>query len=115
MSKPKLDIKDAHAGAMHNLISAMSALHMDCLEIENVDEDAFLDEKFYWVKHSREHLDAILPYLDKLFKLQEAIWILLLFSGYEEIDKCNTDSIINVLGNRIRTLRLKNKNEIPGS
>jgi hypothetical protein len=85
MSEPDKNCKDSFYGARSELISAMSSLHMDDeididwspiykyleeeTEEERLEENIpFLDEKYTFAKHAKEHLKQANRYLTQLEK-----------------------------------------------
>jgi hypothetical protein len=74
MSEPDLSNEAPLQGAVHELISGMSALNMQPCPIEPVPEGAvYLSERDYYVKHAMEHFSAAARYLGKENNAQSRI------------------------------------------
>ena len=64
--KPRGNNPDSLRGAVNEVISAISALHMPHEERERGDNPDFLVYTSKWVQHAYEHLQQALQYLDLL-------------------------------------------------
>ena len=64
--KPRENNPDSLRGAVNEVISAISALHMPHEEREQGDNPDYLVHTSKWAHHAHEHLQQALQYLDLL-------------------------------------------------
>lgn len=63
MSEPKSGHMDNVEGAIAELMSGMSALHMEPEAIPDINGNGWLSDTDHWVHHSIEHFDKALDLL----------------------------------------------------
>lgn len=61
MSKPRKDYDDKKQGAIIEIISGLSALHMEPMPLNN--GELFMSDNDHWVKHAVEHFHAAIELL----------------------------------------------------